>query len=103
MGKWGNGEMRNAEMRNAEPLSHFEFPRFPLRSVRLSAAALNRNALIRQHFILKRVHTGGRFVDLASERDRALQDGLQLLFVLYPGGRVLVLHYQMSICHVELQ
>ena len=56
--------------------------------------ALDRDALGRQHLVLQGEHAGRGLVDLARERDRALQDGGQAPLVLDAGLRVLVLDDQ---------
>ncbi len=75
----------------------------PLRAIRLTADALDRDVLRGQHFVLQRVHAGRRFVDAADERDRALQDRLQPLLVLDARLRVFVFDDEVRVGDVELQ
>src|SRR5882724_7737061 len=71
--------------------------------VGLAAVALDRDALGRQHLVLQGEHAGRGLVDLPGERDRALQDGGQAGLVLDARLRILVLHHQVGVGHVEAQ
>src|SRR5687768_15179352 len=76
---------------------------FALRTERLAAGALYRNALRFQHLVLQRVHARRGFVDAPHERDRPLQDRLQSLAILDARGGVLVLDDEMRGGDVERQ
>src|SRR5712692_8199778 len=70
--------------------------------VRLPPASLDGDRLRGQHLVVERVHAGRGLVDLAGEGDRALQDRPEALLVLDAGRRVLVLHDEIRVGHVEL-
>ena len=61
------------------------------------------DVLRRQHLVVKRVHAGGRLVDLAREGDRSLEDGLETLLVLDARPRVLVFDDERGVRDVEFQ
>src|SRR5216683_505364 len=76
-------------------------PLAPSRSVGLAPDALRGNPLGSEDFVLERIHAGGRFVDAADERDRALQDWRHARPILNARLGVLVLHDEMGIGDVQ--
>ena len=72
-------------------------------SVGLATDPLNGDSLGLHHLGLKGVHAGRRFVDLTGERDRPCEDRGELVALLYPRGRVLMLDDEGAASHVEFE
>src|SRR5258708_17915913 len=73
------------------------------RAIGLPTDPLDRDVLCRQHLVLQREHARGRFVDAADEGDRSLEDRFDALAILDARLRVLMLHDEVRVGHVELQ
>src|SRR4030095_6880313 len=71
-----------------------------LRAKRFAADALHGDALRREHLVLQGVHARRRLIDMAHERQRALQDGFESLAILDARLGILVLDHQKRVRHV---